>query len=237
MGKIPATLFVIPARGGSKGLPRKNILPLVGKPMICYTIDAARGVSDDENICVSTDEQEILQVVEDYGLKVPFIRPADLATDTAGSSEVILHALDFYKNKLGKDYSKVCLLQPTSPLRNAKHIYEAFQRWEDDLDMVVSVKETKANPYFNLFEEDEKGYLKKSKEGSYSRRQNIPKVYEINGAIYLIKVSSIQKMPIAKFGKIKKYVMDNITSLDIDNEFDYKLAQLFISSRNLSRNQ
>ena len=98
--EINDTLFIIPARGGSKGLPRKNILPINGKPMICYTIDAARGVTSDENICVSTDDLEIKQVVEGYGLKVPFIRPAELATDTAGSREVLLHAIDFYQNQL-----------------------------------------------------------------------------------------------------------------------------------------
>ena len=92
-------LIVIPARGGSKGIPRKNIKPFDGKPLINYTIDCARAIAKDEDICVSTDDDEIIQVVENYGLKVPFKRPAELATDTAGTYEVLLHALDFYESK------------------------------------------------------------------------------------------------------------------------------------------
>jgi len=144
--KLDDTLFVIPARGGSKGLPRKNILPLGGKPLICYSIDAARGLADDRDICLSTEDAEIKQVAEDYGLTLPFVRPARLASDTAGSREVLLHALEFYQRNLGRSYHRICLLQPTSPLRGARHIGEALQLWQDDLDMVVSVRESKANP-------------------------------------------------------------------------------------------
>jgi N-acylneuraminate cytidylyltransferase len=221
--KISDTLFIVPARGGSKGLPRKNILPINDKPLICYTIDAARGVTDDLNICVSTDDLEIKQVVEDYGLKVPFLRPAKLATDIAGTREVLLHAIEYYENKLNRQFSKICLLQPTSPLRNSQHIIEAHQLWNDDLDMVVSVKESKANPYFNLFEEQENGFLKKSKNGNFTRRQDAPKVWEYNGAIYFINIQTLRNKPIAKFEKVQKYVMSMNSSIDVDTEFDFRL--------------
>jgi len=227
--KINDTLFIIPARGGSKGLPRKNILPINGKPMICYTIDAARGVATDDNICVSTDDLEIRQVVENYGLKVPFVRPAELATDTAGTREVLLHAIQFYKNQLGKFYKRICLLQPTSPLRNAEHILEAFSLWSDDLEMVVSVKECKANPYFNLFEETTDGFLKKSKKGNYTRRQDAPKVWEYNGAIYFINIQSLQEKPITDFEKVTKYVMNEDSSVDVDNRKDLIIINLIIN--------
>ncbi|MDA3779551.1 MAG: acylneuraminate cytidylyltransferase family protein [Bacteroidales bacterium] len=217
--KINDTLFIIPARGGSKGLPRKNILPINGKPMICYTIDAARGVTSDENICVSTDDLEIKQVVENYGLKVPFIRPAELATDTAGSREVLLHAIDFYKNKLGKSYSKVCLLQPTSPLRTYQRIIEAHQLWNNELDMVVSVKESKVNPY-SVCKENEYGYLEKIEKNKFTRRQDIPKFWQYNGAIYFINIRTLQAKPIAEFEKIRKYVMSDESSVDVDNVND-----------------
>lgn len=220
--EINDTLFIIPARGGSKGLPRKNILPINGKPMICYTIDAARGVTSDENICVSTDDLEIKQVVENYGLKVPFLRPEELATDTAGTREVLLHAVEFFKYELNRQFSKICLLQPTSPLRTTKHILEAHQLWNDELDMVVSVKESKANPYFNLFEEQVNGFLKKSKEGNYLRRQDAPKAWEYNGAIYFINIQSLQAKPIANFEKVKKYVMSKESSVDVDDYIDLK---------------
>lgn len=222
--KLEDTLFIIPARGGSKGLPRKNILPLGGKALICHSIDAARGLSDDCHICVSTDDAEIGKVVRDYGLKLPFVRPAELASDTADSREVLLHAWDFYQRQAGRSYSRICLLQPTSPLRTARHIEEALQLWQDDLDMVVSVRESKANPYFNLFEE-EGGYLKKSKSGNYLRRQDAPPVWEYNGAIYIIRPAALQSLPIAQFGKVRKYVMSEADSVDLDTELDYRLLQ------------
>ena len=104
-------LVVIPARGGSKGLPGKNIKDLCGKPLIGYSIDVARAITSDENICVSTDDQKIIDVVESYGLHVPFVRPAEFATDKAATNDVLLHAVDFYE-KRGKHYDKLLLLQP-----------------------------------------------------------------------------------------------------------------------------
>lgn len=228
--EINDTLFVIPARGGSKGLPRKNILPINGKPMICYTIDAARGVTSDENICVSTDDMEIKQVVEDYGLKVPFIRPSDLATDTAGTREVLLHAIEFYQSNLGRNYKILCLLQPTSPLRTSQHIKEALTLWSDDLDMVVSVKESKANPYFTLFEEQENGLLKKLKDGNYFRRQDAPKAWEYNGAIYIINIQTIKKKSLPEFIKVRKFEMSEKYSYDIDNIYDFKFVEILLNS-------
>ncbi|MEA3447194.1 MAG: acylneuraminate cytidylyltransferase family protein [Bacteroidota bacterium] len=228
MDKIKDTLFIIPARGGSKGLPRKNILPLAGKPLIYYTIDAAKDITFDKNICVSTDDIEIKQVVEKYSLKIPFLRPAKLATDTATTREVLLHAIDFYQNQLGKTFTKVCLLQTTTPLRTSQHIYKAFELWNDDLDMVVSVKETKANPYLTLYEENKHGYLEKSKKGNFTRRQDAPKVWEYNGAIYIMNVNSLKKFSKRNFTKIKKYVMPELYSIDIDNELDFKIAEFLI---------
>ena len=147
-------LIIIPARGGSKGIPRKNIKPLNGKPLIYYAIDTARAIAEDENICVSTDDNEIKSVVEAYGLMVPFLRPDELATDTAGTYEVLLQALDFYENQ-GKHFKAVLLLQTTSPFRTAKQVREALTLFDQsDADMVVSVKECPANPYYNVFEED-----------------------------------------------------------------------------------
>lgn len=230
MNNITDTLFIIPARGGSKGLPRKNILPINGKPMICYTIDAARGVTTDDHICVSTDDAEIKQVAEDYGLQVPFLRPSELATDTAGSREVILHAIDYYK-KEGRNYSKVCLLQPTSPLRTSNHIAEAYALWNDGLDMVVSVKESKANPYFNLFEEDENGFLRKSKNGNFTRRQDAPQIWEYNGAIYIINVEAIALKVFAEFERIHKYPMNDLLSVDIDNKSDMEYLEYLIKKQ------
>lgn len=221
-------LVVIPARGGSKGVPRKNIKLLGGKPLIQYTIEAAREVFPDEVICVSTDDLEIRQVVESIGLKVPFIRPSELATDQAGSYEVLLHAIDFYENS-GYTPDTLILLQATSPFREEKHIKEALELYDDSCEMVVSVKETKANPYYTLREENEDGWLVKSKEGNFIRRQDCPKVYELNGAIYIASTRLLKIQPLSKFGKVKKYLMNDFESLDIDNDIDLIMAECIFS--------
>ncbi|UJH91304.1 hypothetical protein LZ575_00415 [Antarcticibacterium sp. 1MA-6-2] len=119
----------------------------------------------------------------------------------------------------------IVFLQPTSPLREAHHIQEALELFSNDMDMLVSVKETDANPYYVLKEENEQGYLESSKPGNFTRRQDCPKVWELNGAIYIINVQSLKDGPISKFSKIKKYVMDEYSSIDIDNEIDWLVAE------------
>lgn len=221
-------LVIIPARGGSKGIPHKNIKELAGKPLIQYTIDVARGIAKDEDICVSTDDPEIVKCVEDYGLKVPFVRPAELATDTAGTYEVLLHALYFYE-KQGRHYDVVLLLQNTSPFRTVKHVKEALNLYRPDVDMVVSVNETRTNPYYNCFEENEEGFLKKTLDStSFIRRQDAPATYEYNGAIYVINAEQMKKMNLGKFTRRIKYVMDDLHSVDLDNMIDWKFAEFII---------
>lgn len=224
-------LTIIPARGGSKGIPHKNIKPLNGKPLIYYTIDCARSICADEDICVSTDDPEIIKCVENYGLKIPFVRPAELATDTAGTYEVLLHALDFYE-KQGRHYDVVLLLQNTSPFRNAEHVKEALKLYREEIDMVVSVNQTKTNPYYNCFEEDADGFLKKTIDiTSIFRRQDAPMTYEYNGAIYVINVKQLKKMPLGQFTRRVKYVMDDIHSVDLDNMTDWIYAEFIIKER------
>lgn len=220
-------LVVIPARGGSKGVPGKNIKLLGGKPLIQHTIDAAKAVFSEAEIIVSTDSEEISQTVIDYGLKVPFIRPAELATDTAGTREVLLHAIEYMENK-GMYNDALVLLQPTSPFRNAQHIKDALALYTNELDMVVSVKETKSNPYYVLKEENEFGFLENSKKGSFTSRQECPKVWELNGAIYIINVKSLKSTQIDKFTKIKKYVMGEYESIDIDSKYDFLLSEIVL---------
>lgn len=222
-------LVVIPARGGSKGVPRKNIKLLRGKPLIQYTIEAARGLFIDDFICVSTDDLEIKEVVEKFGLPVPFLRPDYLASDTAGTYEVLLHAIEQYE-KNGYYPDTLILLQVTSPFRTAKHLEEALRLFDSDCEMVASVKETKSNPYYTLREENQAGWLVKSKEGNFIRRQDCPKVYELNGAIYIMNVNTLKLKPPHKFVKIRKFEMDELSSHDIDSELDWKFAELIINN-------
>lgn len=228
------TLVVIPARGGSKGIPGKNIKPLGGKPLICHSIDHARGVAEDADICVSTDSVEIRDVVERYGLTVPFMRPDSLATDTAPTADVLLHALDFYKEQ-GRRYDTVLLLQPTSPLRRIEQIEESLALYAASApvpDMVVSVRAAAANPYYDIFETDEAGLLHISKgDGLYTRRQQAPAVWQYNGAIYVINAASLRAMPMGKFPRRIPYMMDASSSLDLDTLFDWEMAEHIINQQ------
>lgn len=219
-------LVVIPARGGSKGIPRKNIKPFDGKPLIYYTIDVARAIVSDDDICVSTEDNEIIQMVENYGLQVPFKRPEELATDTAGTYEVLLHALDFYE-KRGKYYDALILLQNTSPFRTVEHVKNALKLYTPNVDMVVSVKECTENPYYNIYEEDNEGYLHVCKgDGNIFRRQDAPKVYEYNGAIYIMNVKTLKVTHMHKMQKRVKYVMDERSSFDLDTMTDWMIAEM-----------
>jgi N-acylneuraminate cytidylyltransferase len=220
-------LAIIPARGGSKGIPKKNIKLLNGKPLICYTIDVARAVFEESDICVSTDDDEIIETVEKYGLKVPFKRPAELATDTATSNDVLLHALDFYESK-SVFYDVIVLLQPTSPLRTIQHVKEALTLYNKDIDMVVSVKESHAPVV--LCQENENGYLEMTFNKIATRRQDMRPYYEYNGAIYVINIKSLKDKGMAAFDIKIKYVMPAKLSVDIDNDDDWKMAECFLKN-------
>ena len=224
-------LVIIPARGGSKGIPHKNIKELGDKPLICYSIDVARQLTSDENICVTTDDDAIIKVVEDYGLKVPFKRPDYLATDTCGSSEVLQHAYQYYQDK-GVQYDIIVLLQPTSPFRSIHDVIGSIERYEPSLDMVVIVKVTSANPYYNCYEEDINGYLVVSKgDGKLTRRQDAPPAYVWNGAVYVINPTRLMEVGLSGLTKVKKYVMDDLHSIDLDTMFDWKVAELVLKEK------
>ena len=226
-------LVIIPARGGSKGIPHKNIKLLGGKPLICRAIDNARAVAPDSDICVSTDDSEIIQVVEDYGLKVPFIRPTELAADNSGTYEVLLRALSFYEQQ-GRTYDTIILLQPTSPFRRDEDISEALKLYSPDVGMVVSVTEARANPYYNCFETDSDGFLHVSKgDGKYIRRQDAPKAWEYNGAIYIINPQSLKRKSLGEFKRRRMYEMDELHSLDLDTPLDWRIAELLIAENEI----
>lgn len=221
-------LVVIPARGGSKGVLGKNIKLLNGKPLVHYTIKAAQKVFENKSIFLSTDSSEIKSIAEQTGIKVPNLRPEHLATDTANSRDVILHAMDQFKqSNNNSDPDIVVLLQPTSPFRTHTHIIDALKLYSDAIDMVVSVKETSANPYYVLFEENDERFLKKSKESHFLRRQDCPKVWELNGAIYVINPKSIREASIGDFQKVIKYEMDDQSSIDIDTPLDWEFAEFY----------
>jgi len=224
-------LYLIPARGGSKGVPGKNVKPLAGKPLITYAIDAARGAgASDEDICVSTDDAEIARVVEEYGLAIPFMRPDSLAQDNSGTYEVIIHALDHYATQ-GIDYDVVVLLQPTSPMRTSQHVAEALALYDAKCDMVVSVTEARSNPYYVMFHEDESGYLRSLMNARFARRQDCLTVWEYNGAVYVMNVTSLREKHLSQFDRRIKYVMSARDSVDIDTPDDWEYAQFLMTKK------
>ncbi len=234
----PDILVIIPARGGSKGVPGKNIKPLCGRPLIHYTIDAARAIAPDADIYLSTDSDEIAASAREAGLEVPFMRPAELAADNAGTYPVLIHALDHYRSCRGTDPDIVVLMQPTSPFRTGTHLREALDLYRraasspQGVDMVVSVAPAKTNPYLNCYEESPDGLLHISKgEGAILCRQDAPQVWEYNGAIYVINPASLRAMPLSAFPRRIKYPMTATDSLDIDPPLDWLLAEAVMTQR------
>lgn len=218
-------LVIIPARKGSKGIPGKNKKMLNGKPLIQYTIDVAKKIFPITSICISTDDLDIQQIGIENGLNVPDLRPNYLSNDASSARDVILYEV----LKTGRKIDTIVYLQPTSPLRTTQNIEEAINLYDRDLmDMLVSVTNTKANPYFNLFEEDENENLVLSKMHKSKSRQEAPAVFQFNGAIYIINFKSITRSEIAEFKKIKKYVMHKENSIDIDEPLDWMLAEILL---------
>lgn len=220
-------LILIPARGGSKGVPGKNIRCLGDAPLIVHSIRTALEIAPDpSDVVVSTDSEQIAEIAEAAGASVPFMRPAELATDTASSRDVILHAAD----RLARE--TVVLLQPTSPFRKAEDIRKALELFEEKRpDMVVSVKPAATNPYYNAYEATPDGSLRISKgDGLLTRRQDAPPVWEIDGSIYVINVGSLRKFTsLARLPRILPIRNTVDYNIDIDSELDFRIAEFLIS--------
>jgi len=225
-------LVVIPARGGSKGIPMKNIKLLNGKPLIQYSIEFALTHFVKEQIIVSTDHKDIQRVAQICGIPTPTLRPSHLAQDDSSTHDVLLNLIKQKKSE-GFTFKTVLLLQPTSPFRKSIHLKDILNLTSPNLDMVVSVKESKSNPYFNLFEENSSGNLELSKQKDISGRQFAPKVFEYNGSMYVMSIDSLEKKKINEFSKVKKYVMSTLESIDLDTQLDWDFAELMIKKNKI----
>ena len=225
-------LYLITARKGSKGLPGKNTKLLGDKPLIEYSIDfALNNLKIDDELCISTNDEAVIEIAKSKGMSIPFIRPEELATDNASSYDVIIHAINHYE-KLNQNFDAVLLLQPTSPFRIQDDLTQLIKKFSVDTDMVVTVKLAKENPYFTLFEENSEGFLNKSKIGNFERRQDCPEVYAFNGSMYLINTASIKKSRITELKNIKKIIMPEERSVDIDTLADWTLAEFYLKNEN-----
>lgn len=211
-------LAVIPARGGSKGVPGKNIRKVGGRPMIAYSVAAARGAKHVDRVIVSTDDDSIASAATDAGAEVPFRRPHNLATDEASTVDVVVHALEQCPG-----HGVVVLLQPTSPLRTAADIDAAMELFvRHGADSCVSVREAVETPYW-MFSIEKTGRLHPVAGGDYinSQRQALPSAYVLNGAIYISAVPELLRRRSFLSKDTVGYVMPMERSLDIDTETDF----------------
>ena len=226
-----SVIATICARGGSVGLPRKNIKNLHGKPLICYSIEQAQECGFIDKIFVSTDDQEIASIAEKAGAVVPFIRPKALAQNETSKLDVIQHLVNELEHQ-NQAVDVIIDLDVTSPLREVEDIKNCYDMLTSDVDLVITGYESLKNPYFNMVEENQHGFVELSKKSSthYTARQSVPKVYAMNASIYVWHKSSLAK---GLWGnqKIKIYEMPHERSIDIDTPFDWKLVHLLMSEK------
>lgn len=218
-------LAIIPTRSGSKRLKNKNIKLLCGKPLVAYTIEAAVDSGVFDEVMVSTDSEEYAKIAIEYGAKVPFLRSEENSKDTASSWDTVLEVLEFYKQQ-NKKFNKICLLQPTSPLRDKKDIQGAYtELCELGAKAVVSVCEAEHTPALcNVLPEskDMEGFISMT---SNKRRQDIGKFYRINGAIYFVDVDFLLENTFLYRKGCYGYIMEQSHSIDIDTELDFLMAK------------
>lgn len=224
------TIATICARGGSKGLPGKNIRDFAGRPLIAHTIAHALGCADIEAVYVSTDDVQIADAARAAGAVVPFLRPAELATDEAGKLPVIEHLVSHLERQ-GEAIARIVDLQPTSPLRDSADIAAAL-RARADAQLIVSVAPAADNPYFNLVEQGSDGLVHLSKGQGSARRQDVPPVYALNGSIYVWQRAALSHAAVHGLWSVSvaSYVMPRWKSVDIDTLEDFEYA-LWLFSR------
>lgn len=231
-GKRSMILALITARGGSKGLPRKNILLMHGVPLIGWSIKAADECMNISDCYVSSEDPEILDVSKSLGA-IPIERPAELALDESSSEDVIMHFIDQLHHK-GIYPEEIVLLQPTSPLRNGRHIDEALDIYKlNNADCVISVFEPKHSPV-KAYKLGDGGRLEGlySAQAPYQARQSLPRAFQPNGAIYIISVKAFLKEGGIPKSNVYPYLMGELDSVDIDDQEDFEYAEWIMRRKN-----
>ena len=223
-------------RGNSKGVPNKNLRLLNGKPLMAYTIKAAINSKLFDHVVVSTDSNEIARTAEEFGAEAWFLRPLDLATDHSPKVPAIRHALIESEKYYGSLFQTIVDLDVTSPLRKVEDIINAFQQFQNEKpDVLISVSKARKNPYFNMVEID-KGFVKKVKnKKNIFRRQDAPKVYEMNASIYIWKREFLLNSNELFTDKMSVYIMPEERSIDIDTEFEWEIVE-FLHGKNAPKN-
>jgi len=224
-------IAIIPARGGSKGVPRKNIKLVGGKPLIFYSISEAKKSKYISRIIVSTEDVQIAKISKSFGAEV-VKRPKNLSRDNSPTVLAIKHVIDFLEKKEKYDVDVVVLLQPTSPFRTSKDIDSCIKKFKkENFDSIVSISEPAESPYwmYSLKKDQLIPLLKINKK--HHRRQDLSKIYQLNGAVYVTSRNRIMKKNTILGDKMGGYVMPVERSLDIDNKFEFKIANLLMKSK------
>jgi N-acylneuraminate cytidylyltransferase/CMP-N,N'-diacetyllegionaminic acid synthase len=228
MYKHKSFLAIIPARGGSKGLPGKNIKELCGKPLIAWSIESALNSKYIDEVMVTTDNQNIAEISKQYGANVPFLRPEELASDTATTFDAVKHTIEFYKNELNKEFDYIVLLEPTSPLRESYDIDNAIEiLFNSKADSIVGISKTEdQNPAF-LVLKDENGYILgyENKNMKVFRRQDIKDVYFFEGTIYISKTDVLLREKTFYRKNTIGYEVPKYKSLEIDDIYDFVMVE------------
>jgi N-acylneuraminate cytidylyltransferase len=230
-------LAIIPARGGSKGILKKNIHLLAGKPLLAWTIEAAKGSKFIDRIVVSSDDNDILNVASQFGAQ-PIKRSKAIAGDKSPFNLLIFHVLDYLKKKEKYVPDILIYLQPTSPLRESKDINKALSLFKSNTECIISVSEGD-NKVLKSFITDTKGFLKGifNDKFPFMNRQELPSVYDPNGAIYIIKREIFQKTEKLFSGKAVPFLMSSEKSLDVDSLGDLKIAEKILKKTHKTRNK
>lgn len=230
---MDSILAIVAARGGSKGLENKNVRELCGIPLIAHTIRQAKEWGEYSRLVCSTDSETIASIAAAFGAEVPFRRPANLATDTAGKIEVLRHALETSEQIYGTRFETVIDLDATAPIRRVQDIEGSFRLFkEKTAKSVFSVTPCRKNPYFNMVEESSGGNAVLSKSvGLFRRRQDAPRVFDMNASIYVYDrdylLSESTTSPISDYSFF--WIMDELSAFDIDTEADFLFVEFLVS--------
>jgi CMP-N-acetylneuraminic acid synthetase len=224
-------IALICARGGSKGLPDKNIRPLGGKPLISWSIDIAKKVDRIAKVIVSTDSEGIVKIAKKYGAEVPFIRPIELAQDNSPEWLVWKHALEYLSKNKQMKIDALVIIPPTAPLRHVDDINNCLDEFEKgQVDIVITVSEAHRNPYFNMIVNNKDGYssLVIKPESQVTRRQDAPVVFDMTTVAYVVRPQFLNESSSIFSGRVKSVCIPQDRAIDIDTLLDFKIAESLI---------
>ncbi len=230
-------LCLVAARGGSVGVRDKNIRPLLGKPLIAWTIEQALAVPEIERVVVSTDDERIAKAARAAGAETPFVRPSELAGPETGKLAVWHHALRTCEEHYGVSFDSFLDLDCTCPLRDAQDIAAALRQFRDGrargVDGVISVCAARRNPYFNMVEADGEGALRlcKPAPAAVLRRQDAPQVFDIVASIYVLDADYLRRAGALLEGRIEGYDIGQAKAIDIDSELDFRIVEVLMRER------